>query len=94
MLTHYIVQDVQPGAACSYRPGRTCLMDVFACPIEAQQTAERYNQCCTVPGVVYSVVAWDDTEELPCDYFQNGGFKGTPEEITRAPLIAQVAAAS
>jgi hypothetical protein len=73
MIHYYIVRDVEPGAICSYKPGRTLLNNG---PINRQQesaerVAERYNKFLACSGVRYVVVPHDDKEIFKCDYFEN-----------------------
>jgi hypothetical protein len=61
MTVYDIVQIVRPGALTSDKPGRHWI-GVRDRRRDAEQFADRCNECATVPGISYHVEAHDDDE--------------------------------
>ena len=73
MVRYYLCRDVDRGANCSYKPGRTLLNDEpnFSFADDAQRMANRFNECCHVAGVHYLVVPWPEEKPFEADYYAN-----------------------
>lgn len=72
MTCFYIVRDVEPGALCSYKRGRTLLGSGFRDRKPAESTAERWNRFLGCAGVRYAVLEHDDYEPVDgIDHYEN-----------------------
>jgi len=80
MIAYYIMRDVEPGAVCSYRRGRTYVDEVYRTAEAAQRRVDCYNHFAAVEGIRYVVLPHSDTTALPFDYF----------EPQRAPKLERV----